>query len=197
MVRMAAFEEMCKRRSGNRLLLLLPTYSLPGSSLLAPDTLWLALTGTSRAGAWLAAHSWWGRAHANQTQPAPAALPSCQHFPQRFCFLTPRAAARPAAAAVDGNPFQPVLALLHLHLPKLLLRHTLDHHPDHISLSKRLLLCRLGRNWGVGCVIRPRSHPTAPFLIFFLENASVLCCKISQSHDGFQLLLVSATTQVG
>ena len=150
-----------------RLLLLLPTYSLPGSSLLAPDTLWLALTGTSRAGAWLAAHSWWGRAHANQTQPAPAALPSCQHFPQRFCFLTPRAArpaaAAAAAAAVDGNPFQPVLALLHLHLPKLLLRHTLDHHPDHISLSKRLLLCRLGRNWGVGCVIRPRSHPTVPF----------------------------------
>ena len=26
------------------------TTSLPGSSLLAPDTLWLALTGTSRAG---------------------------------------------------------------------------------------------------------------------------------------------------
>ena len=149
------------------LLLLLPTYSLPGSSLLAPDTLWLALTGTSRAGAWLAAHSWWGRAHANQTQPAPAALPSCQHFPQRFCFLTPRAARPAAAAAVDGNPFQPVLALLHLHLPKLLLRHTLDHHPDHISLSEILLLCRLGRNWGVGCVIRPRSHPTASFLISF------------------------------
>ena len=40
--------------------------SLPGSSLLPPDTPWLALTGTSRAGAWLSPFMR-GRAHANQT----------------------------------------------------------------------------------------------------------------------------------
>ena len=75
--------------------------SLPGSSLLLPpDTPWLALTGTSRAGLAQPIHE---RARARKPNPA-RALPSCQNFTQRFCFLPP------AAAAGDGNPFQPVLA---------------------------------------------------------------------------------------
>ena len=102
--------------------------SLPGSSLLLPpDTPWLALTGTSRAGLAQPIHE---RARARKPNPAPA-LPSCQNFPQHLCFRAPAAAAA-AAAAVDGNPSQPVSALVHLLLPELLLRHTLDHHLDHI-----------------------------------------------------------------